>query len=289
MKQNRKDSFVTHRAFCDALAQESARLNSNHFSHTVDHYSFFPFASTQHDQQQQQQQHFFSNSPPNPMTHISLTLPNSQNPNPNFISHIPLDTKNEINSDHHFQIPIHISSSSPLIFPDTTSTTKVLLSSPHQNPHVTTNQSMSKSNPTTTSAHQSATALLQKAATIGITTANTAQQTRSMTHMVGFGIDELGSVVSHGNIDSVMRDTSVEFLSDLSTWHNGDRLTRDFLGLTGDNNGAVNVNVKDVLNYASGVDFNHDQFEHELRNHSLLKPQAFGFAEAASQAWGLQG
>lgn len=25
---NRKDSFITHRAFCDALAEESARINS---------------------------------------------------------------------------------------------------------------------------------------------------------------------------------------------------------------------------------------------------------------------
>ena len=71
----------------------------------------------------------------------------------------------------------------------------------------------------------------------------------------------------------------------LATWQKTDRLTRDFLGLTGESgsgggggggDGAVNVsvNMRDVLQYTGGV-----EFQPYDRDHSLLKAHGF-------EAWG---
>ncbi|PPR82791.1 hypothetical protein GOBAR_AA37920 [Gossypium barbadense] len=79
----------------------------------------------------------------------------------------------------------------------------------------------------------------------------------------------------------------------LASWQkSSDRFTRDFLGLTGDHhqhhgggggngNVSVSMNVKDVLTYAGEVELQ----QHFEREHSLLKPQGFGFAEPASETW----
>lgn len=74
---------------------------------------------------------------------------------------------------------------------------------------------------------------------------------------------------------------------DLATWQKTDRLTRDFLGLTGDGTGnnAGAVHVKDMLTYAGGVEF-HQPYDRLRGHNSLLKPQGFGFAETASETWG---
>jgi hypothetical protein len=78
---------------------------------------------------------------------------------------------------------------------------------------------------------------------------------------------------------------------ELAKWHNTDRLTRDFLGLT-ETNGAppdhhhvnASVNFKDMLAFTGGVHF---QQPYDQRDQSLLKPHGFGFAEpAASETWG---
>lgn len=287
------------------MTKENLRLCANQFSsiptttnnlddHQRHHYSLSPF-STSHDLHHNQ--HLFSNPPP--ITHISLN-PNYLNPSSN-ISQNSFHIKNDIiTTQNNIKIPNLSSSSQTLVFSNDANTSQLhkgLLISPLQNLNVPMS---SKSNPTNTSGHLSATALLQKATTIGTTT-TTAQQTLSMSCMAGLAMGELGTVVSHSSIDSVMSDTSsVEFFNvsgltsrDLSTWKKSDRFTRDFLGLTGDNDGpngggggAMNVSVsaKDMLTYTRGVGF--QQYECETCDHSLLKPQAFGFNETdASQAW----
>ncbi|CBI25044.3 unnamed protein product, partial [Vitis vinifera] len=192
---SRKDSFITHRAFCDALAEESARLS----------------------------------------------------------------IKPEI---HHLQIPSPIS---PQFFqeqppPPPPTQQKNLMTSPFQNFHVSTQP---------TSAHLSATALLQKAATVGAT-ANISFTGSSQSHMSRLHMAELGSFPHVG------AGISPEYLGfasgNLSTWQKSDRLTRDFLGLTGESGGSVNVsvNMRDMLQYTGGV-----EFQPYDRDHSLLKAHGF--------------
>ncbi|KAL6338260.1 hypothetical protein AAG906_018528 [Vitis piasezkii] len=273
---SRKDSFITHRAFCDALAEESARLSVMNSTnqllnlHPQNPCSFFPAFSTHHHQQQ----HF-----PNPPTHISLTSWDSpQNPNPNNPNQSPLQIKPEI---HHLQIPSPIS---PQFFqeqppPPPPTQQKNLMTSPFQNFHVSTQP---------TSAHLSATALLQKAATVGAT-ANISFTGSSQSHMSRLHMAELGSFPHVG------AGISPEYLGfasgNLSTWQKSDRLTRDFLGLTGESGGCgggggggggggsgggadgavnVSVNMRDMLQYTGGV-----EFQPYDRDHSLLKAHGF--------------
>lgn len=260
----RKDSFITHRAFCDALAEESARLSANQLAAAattnpgVTVQPLFPF-------------------PPPSKTHISL-IPWDPPQNPNPTNNIQIKPE-----AHHFQIPT-LSTTPSLIFQDAPPQQAHkggLVTSPYQNLHVTTPHTSNVA----TSAHLSATALLQKAATVGATASQSAG------HMAGLAMGEYGTLAH--NIDTV-NHISTEFLGgfrsgDLATWQKSDRLTRDFLGLTGDGNGGhgtgngavnVSVNVKDMLTYTGSVEF--QPYE---RNHSLLKTQAFGFAEAASDTW----
>ncbi|TQD77296.1 hypothetical protein C1H46_037162 [Malus baccata] len=272
---SRKDSFITHRAFCDALAEESARLSANQFATAAitaatikPQISLFPFPT-------HQQQHFTNPNPPlPPFTTISLTQWDPpqphQNPNPS-----PNPTQNS---------PLHhlIKPESHPHFPPPPQPHKGLIISPFQNLHVS---SQPNSNPTTSSAHLSATALLQKAATVGAAVASGAQQGQS----AGLTVGEFGTA-SHM--------ISTEYLGgfasgELATWRKTDSLTRDFLGLNGDgtghnNNNVRGVHVKDMLTYAGGVGFHQPPYE-RLRGHdSLLKAQGFGFAETttASETWG---
>ncbi|XP_022728234.1 protein indeterminate-domain 12-like [Durio zibethinus] len=249
---SRKDSFITHRAFCDALAEESARLSANQLASAATNPALH---------------HFSSQASPNPFslftfqTHNLLNPPwdptQASNPNPNN----PLHVKPE---SHHF---------SPLIFQEPPPP-KALITSPFQNLHVSNNPPSNAS--TSATPHLSATALLQKAATIGAT-----------------------ATQINNNNDNMASQVSPDFLGfaarNLATWQkSSDRFTRDFLGLTGDHhhhhrhhhgggngNANVSMNVRDVLNYAGGMELQH--FE---RDHSLLKPQGFGFTEPASETWG---
>ncbi|KAI3460911.1 hypothetical protein Pfo_017574 [Paulownia fortunei] len=238
---SRKDSFITHRAFCDALAEESARLsaathsimapnsiNNNNNNHQPFHFnpqnplpppppppSFLPFSS--------HNRHF-----PIPWD------PAPQNPNPT--SH----AQNQVHIKHEaLRIPL----SSPPLYQE-----RSLMSSPLENLHV------SAALPPL-----SATALLQKAATMG----------------------------SAGHVSSTMAHLDMHMTA---AWQKSDRFTRDFLGLAGDQcggNGGVggggssNGNVRELLSFTGGVDF--PQYD---RDHSLLKNQGFGYAETCSETWG---
>lgn len=290
---HRKDSFITHRAFCDALAEESARLSANpvllpppsattnpHLFHpnSQNPSSLFPFQVQQHQQQRQ-----FLNSP----THISLNLPwdipqtQTQTPSPN-------PNQNQL---HIKPESIHIPVSSPFYQSQLppTPTHKRPMPSPFQS----LNDSIVLPAPNTVH-HLSATALLQKAAALGA-------------HSVGH-VNSTMTQLDMSNIGPVAnRNPPPEYPSFTpgnlgAGWQKNDRLTRDFLGLTGDHqhcgggggsssingnaNGNIdvnlNVNMRGVLSFTGSVEF--PAYE---RDFSLLKPKSFGFAEgAAPETWG---
>ncbi|KAH7577593.1 hypothetical protein JRO89_XS01G0271800 [Xanthoceras sorbifolium] len=258
------------------LTEESARLSANQLATTNN-------GQTLHLQPQTHASSLFPFT-----THIALSPweHSHQNPNPNSSSN-PLNPLHIKPETHHFQIP-PLSSSSQYNFqepqPTTTTHQKALITSPFQTLHVSTQPTLNVA----TSAHNlSATALLQKAATVGATAA--AQQAQSMTmghmtHQLNMGEFAQIDSVSHISPGTYMGFTS----GNLSTWQKTDRLTRDFLGLAADANGNENVNgggvnvsmnMRDVLTYTGGVEL--QQYER-----SLLKPQSFGFAEPATETWG---
>ncbi|KAJ7972739.1 Protein indeterminate-domain like [Quillaja saponaria] len=288
---SRKDSFITHRAFCDALAEESARLSANQIANTNPLVqSLFPFPN--------QQQNFQTNISLNPWD------PPHQNPNPNTntqnlaIPHIKPEVPN-------FQIP-HLSSPPPFFRESQHQHPKGLINSPFQNLHLTTQP---------TSPHLSATALLQKAATVGataitgsVTAAVAATATagavgqhvhQSVGHMTQLNTGEFGRL---SQLDSVgqlsVQDYIRGFTSrDLATWQKSDHLTRDFLGLTADANGIgndggnmhmdganVSVNMKDMLTFTGGAEY--PPYDHH-RHHPLLnlKTQQ-GFGLRFPETWG---
>ncbi|EXB26542.1 Zinc finger protein MAGPIE [Morus notabilis] len=270
---SRKDSFITHRAFCDALAEESARLSANQLATTLQPlFPNFPNISHHH--------HHFLNRPP---FHIhTQTLNNNVNPwdpphnNPNpshHQLHHQIIIKPEESDHRHFQIPPPPSAA--LILPPEQQQQQPQPLQKSISMNISTTSLHVAPHSSATSAHLSATALLQKAASVGPQPAAGG----APGHMAGL------ADVGGG-----------EFLA---TWQKSDRFTRDFLGLTavdhgngrsggdgaGDRNGAVDisVSVKDMLTYAGGVEF---AAYHE-REGSLLKPQGFGFAAAsASETWG---
>lgn len=282
---SRKDSFITHRAFCDALAEESARLSAHQLiisqnpnAHALllqnplqTHHPHSLFSTPAHHQ-------ISFTSPWDPPHHQNPCSNNPQNP-----VHIKPETTG------HFQIPASLLQEPPLTMPSH----KGLLGAP-------TFQSLSNAATSQAASHHlSATALLQKAASVGAT-----QTSVGHSHMTQLDMGELGSAgqVHVDSVSHVSQGPSYN-LNSLATWQKSDRLTRDFLGLTapecGDHHGhaasnangssgSVNVsmNVREILTYTGGVGFHQQQYNE--RDHSLLKPHGgFGFAQpSASEAWG---
>ncbi|XAR61159.1 hypothetical protein NMG60_11034786 [Bertholletia excelsa] len=238
---SRKDSFITHRAFCEALAEESARL-SKQLATAIN-----PF------------------DPQNPPPLFHVSTPNQTHfPNPNqaHISINPFDpnrAQNLVrNKPQTFHLPIPpplppISSAAAAFFREAPTTISVGAAT----------------------AHLSATALLQKATALGA-------------HPVGHvasGMALLGSDDANG-----MPPDYVGFgTGNLATWQESNRLTRDFLGLTGicadgggDSNSGVgaNVNMRNLLSFTGGVELPTCE-----RERLLLKGQVLGFAEANGGVW----
>ena len=241
--------------------------------------------------------------PPPPQQNPNPNTINNNNNNPSLLLH-QIKPEEQL-EPHHFHIPqtyFHNHNHNHHHH-------KALINSPFQ----------TLSNPAT-SAHLSATALLQKAATVGLaSTANAAQQAQSVGHMISsaeFGTPshhhhhhhqiQMDPVVSH-MISSSSNDQyniADQFTSrNLATWHKTDRLTRDFLGLTdiagngnvttnntatnttstGHGHGHVNVsiNVKNMLSYTDGVGFPHQQQHYNERDHtSMLNMKSQGFGLA---------
>ncbi|GLU03574.1 hypothetical protein SLE2022_207640 [Rubroshorea leprosula] len=237
---SRKDSFVTHRAFCDALAEESARLSVNQLATATTNVAVHPLHHLPPQTSSTTFPSFFPFANPNPISFSSWDQ--TQNPNPNIPQNPLYHVKPEA---------IHFSSFFQEALPPPPPQQKVI-TPPFQNL------------PATSTPYLSATALLQKAATVGATA----------THQLN--IATAPQVVESGNSHVVPPEFMGFAGGNLPMWQKSDRLTRDFLGLTGTEgvNGNGSMNMRNMLTYAGGV------------QQSLLKPQGFGFPEPASEAWG---
>ncbi|CAA7044139.1 unnamed protein product [Microthlaspi erraticum] len=208
---SRKDSFITHRAFCDALAIESARIIS---SSSSDH---------------------------------------TTNPIPNF-----QDRQYKFNN-----------STSSLLF-----TSPLYLDPPHA----------AAAASSSTTAALSATALLQKVTALGSGAFGGGGQTRSIGHH-----QHLTKANELIGADRVMMTPSSSSEYDqlvvdgfTSTWQKADRLTRDFLGLTG-HGMHLSVRPGHMLEYAGGVAFPmmsaYDTESHHHESSSFQKSYDLGFSE----------
>ncbi|TKY62415.1 indeterminate-domain 12 [Spatholobus suberectus] len=234
---SRKDSFITHRAFCDALAEESAKLSANQLAATTTtnpFQSLFLFQTQQNFQDHQ-------------LTSFSQWDSSQENPNPSNNIATALHIKPEAQTFHNPTLCSLLQQEQP--------PNKGIITSPFGNLHVPTQAPSSNA---ATSAYMSATALLQKAATVGaaaITGPGPAAvgvgPQRVMGHVTQLGAGEFGTV---SQLDSVVQDNYMRGFPTRSL--KSDRLTRDFLGLRGDANGGVDgdavdvsANVKDMLTF----------------------------------------
>ncbi|KAJ8547560.1 hypothetical protein K7X08_011146 [Anisodus acutangulus] len=285
---SRKDSFVTHRAFCDALAEESARLSANPalmrraaIASTIvnsagtgepnfhlNESSLFPYPTNQRH---------FANPPP---VVTAVTTHISRNPWDPQIALNPNPTTHEENDHNHIVHPIpiktesiHIPISSPLQF----------YQDHDRHPF------FHKSSFSIPSPQLSATALLQKAATIG-------------THST---VSHVNSTMAHLNRATLGHVTpKMDFLSFGSenmsiNWQKSENLTRDFLGLTGDihdhdessasaggsgGGGRLMANANGRNGVMYGMQDFHQPFYE--RDNSVLKHHQLGFGFAATGTWG---
>ncbi|KAK2455477.1 protein indeterminate-domain [Trifolium repens] len=248
---SRKDSFITHRAFCDALAEESARMSANT-------QSLFLF--------------------PNQQSQITWDPP-QQNPNHNTLTSSLLH-HNMIKPESHqnFHNNNNLSSSPlPSFLHDHPNnpnykTNIMMTSSPF---HVSTQQPSSTS---ATSPHLSATALLQKAATVRATTITGSQPVHLPRQL---SMSEFGSVDHY--INNIRGGRNLK----------NDDLTRDFLGLTngGGNGGSIDVSidVKDMLTFTGGVEYHGHQPHENMTMFKQQSQQGFGFLGTTAtvpESWG---
>ncbi|XP_057800991.1 protein indeterminate-domain 12 [Salvia miltiorrhiza] len=196
---SRKDSFITHRAFCDALAEESARLSAATNSMLAPNPNGQPYLFSPQ-----------SLLPPPPLLPFSAHHRHFRSPYPN-----PINADVQIKHES-----LHIPLSSPLYQDHMTSAFQV----------------------SGGAAPLSATALLQKAATMG---------------------------AAGGHVGSTMAHLDMHVAS---AWHkSSDGLTRDFLGLTGDQSGG-NGGGREMLPLVKLSAFERDH-------------HGFGFSETCS-GWG---
>ncbi|KAL5702192.1 hypothetical protein ACHQM5_027439 [Ranunculus cassubicifolius] len=262
---SRKDSFITHRAFCDALAEETAKLYSPTGTTMPPDHSpyphpqnpppiFFPFSNSQTSPIPLSTWDPLQNSDPN---HNSQPTSNAIQMKPDFHQEIP-------NINSFFQYPHQKSNFAPTFL--------------QQHPHSTSEAHVVVGSPL------SATALLQKAVNVGVAAMSNATQAQSVGHMTQSRMGELSQVPHMGTRISpgCLKPNSGLFAS----WQKSDSQTRDFLGLTGDcgtggGDAVRNVNVRDMFSFTRTVDFpSYD------RGRSSVRPPDFGFADPASETWG---
>ncbi|KAK9086998.1 hypothetical protein Syun_029392 [Stephania yunnanensis] len=290
---SRKDSFITHRAFCDALAQESARLSTTQLTPPQIHHP----SSDHHINQSSPFPNFHHNFP-NPQTininSLCWEQTQPQNPNINPIHHNNSTSTTTTTSLLHQIIKPEVLQLPPPNITSSTSAPPFLL---HHHHHQQQQLLMSTNNNT---AHLSATALLEKAANVGAAAAALTSQTRSVGHMASSSSSMMINIAPHHDQDSYANtitnaNTNSGFFSPsppLASWQkDSGRLTRDFLGLTGDHDHDHQQphqcsNFRDLLAFSSeAVDFSTSTFDRDRSIVMMNKPSAFGFSEAMA-SWG---
>ncbi|KAK2406410.1 protein indeterminate-domain [Trifolium repens] len=231
---SRRDSFITHRAFCDALAEESARAMTNISIPILPSHSQQeqPSSSSSHHMINLQTQ--FNNPQSQELNHVFQLKKEQQNQNQSFnLSEIPpwLGPPNNVDNN------INLSSTS--IF----SQNNNHFSSHHQeNPNpslVHVSGPTLPSYQTVPSPHMSATALLQKAAQMGATmnrngsASSPAMNIRthqldsdSLNNVSGAHFDEM-----FGGIMNSKKDKKTAADEGVGVGGGNEGLTRDFLGL----------------------------------------------------------
>ncbi|KAK4355495.1 hypothetical protein RND71_024466 [Anisodus tanguticus] len=265
---SRKDSFATHTAFCEALAEESARLSANSaimhravISSTIvnsdgtgepnfhlNESSLFPYPTNQRH---------FANPPP---VVTAVTTHNSRNP---WDPQIPLNPNpnptHEENDHNHIVHPvpiktesIHIPISSPLQFYQD--------HDHHPFFHKSTHSGVSHVNST-------------------------------MAHLSGATLSHVTPKMDFLSFGSENMSTN---------WQKNENLTRDFLGLTGDHDdssagtgagaggGGSGGSLMANGNGQNGVMYGMQDFHQTLyeRDNSVLKRHQLGFGFAATGTWG---
>ncbi|XP_054800367.1 protein indeterminate-domain 12-like [Prosopis cineraria] len=260
---SRKDSFITHRAFCDVLAEESARFTANQLTSTnpVLFQSLFPFQN---------------------QILVNSWDASGENPNPSNIDTIHIKTEAQC-----FQVPTPFSSQFLQVQQENQ---KNVINPFSGTLHVPSNAA--------TSAHLSATALLQKAANVGPTSiavpgaaaaADGCGPQSTMGHVTQPSMGEYGLATQQ--IDSGGHDC----IGGLMTWNQSERLTRDFLGLTADVNGGSNgdsvdvgLSARDMLIFTGGVECEYLPYDHHQHSSLFKCQQDSGFfgTVTAPETWG---
>ncbi|KAL0560105.1 hypothetical protein IC582_000499 [Cucumis melo] len=149
---SRRDSYVTHRAYCVALAEETARLNAASTNIAINNNSLADG--------------YINNNPP------QLFFPNSSNLfKPNETSPIFFSNNNAPTISLPFWLPTNPHQVNNFHYPTTTTTTTTTNSDVLSVPSLFSNEEQQSSHQfMSSSPNMSATVLLQKAAQIGVTT-----------------------------------------------------------------------------------------------------------------------
>ncbi|XP_068650710.1 protein indeterminate-domain 12-like [Aristolochia californica] len=231
---SRKDSFVTHRAFCDALAEESARLSSTPLPITT------PLAST-----------------------AANSIVMTRDSEPPALLHLPQNPSSSLLPPVFYHAP----SNAPLSLPwDTQPSPLIKSEGAHFHPAFI-NRFNAQNQPPTSAPPLSATALLQKAETMGAVSGHLAPSSMGV-HM---------PITAGGRISPAC--VTIEG-QNLDAWRNGkDGMTRDFLGLAGEESASDNVCVRELLSF-TGMGIGLDSFSYERG--PAMKAPTFGFQ---TQAW----
>ncbi|XP_062202746.1 protein indeterminate-domain 7-like [Phragmites australis] len=267
---SRRDSFITHRAFCDALTEESAKaigLNAMAAAAPAHHQLLFSPPPHQVMQQHQElaalQEHH----------HQEVMQPQQQvqaQPHCNYAMKTEMPPWPTMPYDHH---------SHPLLQPLCNAAAQSSATSAPPPP-----QQQQQLLPTA-SGHLSATALLQKAAQMGATIggagggAHYTQMAGSATSAIGSATFVLGLPGLNGQQDGVMgglaRTASHGRSSEDGAGGGGDGMTRDFLGLRA-------FSHRDILSLA-GFDSSCMGAVNANADMSCYEPQQHGQAQQQQQ------
>ncbi|KAH7862172.1 hypothetical protein Vadar_001039 [Vaccinium darrowii] len=267
---SRKDSFVTHRAFCDALAEESARVLHSSSANHLEILTTTPPPPTPppHPISATHQLPPFHLHPQNPPPPPPPVIPfSAQNHHTHFLN--PWDpTPNPNPNNLHHQNPLHMIKHESVHLPPPLSSSPFFQPPPPPPPPHNA-----------TSPHLSATALLQKAANIGA---------HPVGHVASTMMTGLDKFTGSGDL------TAPEYMGfaagNIAKWQKSDRLTRDFLGLTrecgGGGSSSGGGGSRNMLSFTGGVEY---PTAYERESCSLVKAQGYGFAEPPSpppETWG---